>query len=164
VLEALRLLGFSADNFTDNESEFDVVFQDTDGTRFIGEVEGKNDSAINIDKLAQLERNIQEDFEKRDDNTYARGILLGNAFRFMIPGQRGDYFTEKCVTGARRSGVALVRTADLFEVSRYLKENLDQDFANACRKAVRETVGDLVKFPDIPRRPSPTTSIISTLE
>ena len=65
ILEALQQMEFQAANFVDQESEFDVIFYDLDGTRFIGEVEGKNDKAINIDKLAQLERNIQEHFEKR---------------------------------------------------------------------------------------------------
>jgi hypothetical protein len=153
ILEALRHMGFRADNFVDQESEFDVVFEDTDGTRFIGEVEGKNDKAVNIDKLAQLERNIQEDFKKRDDNVYARGVLFGNAFRLVVPTERGEFFTEKCITGAKRSGVALVKTPDLFEIARYLKENPDPAFAETCRDCIKGTTGETVSFPAIPLSP-----------
>lgn len=150
VLEALRLMGFTAEHFADGQSEFDVIFKDTDDARFLGEVEGKNDKAVNIDKLSQLERNIQEDFEKRDDNTYAQGVLFGNAFRLVVPAERGDYFTEKCLAGAKRSGITLVRTPDLFGVAKYLKEHPNSSFASACRQAIRQAGGTQVVFPSMP--------------
>jgi hypothetical protein len=141
ILEALRVLGFAAEGFDDCESEFDAVFLDPSGKRLLGEAEGKNDKAVNIDKLSQLERNIQEDFSKREDSTeYAKGVLFGNAFRFLPPAERSEYFTAKCVAGAKRLAVALVRTPDLFTVAKYLRENPDPDFAASCRKAILETL------------------------
>jgi hypothetical protein len=116
-------------------------------------VEGKNDKAVNIDKLAQLERSIQEDFKKRDDNVYAHGVLFGNAFRLVVPTERGEFFTEKCNTGARRSGVALVKTPDLFAIAKYLKENPDSAFAEACRNSIKRTNGETVTFPAPPLTP-----------
>jgi len=50
VIDALQLIGFKAGNYTDDESEFDIVFESAEG-RFLGEVEGKDSSAINISKL-----------------------------------------------------------------------------------------------------------------
>ena len=50
VLEALRLLGFTAENYQEGDSEFDAIFVDPEGKRLIGEAEGKNDKAVNIDK------------------------------------------------------------------------------------------------------------------
>jgi hypothetical protein len=150
VIEALQIMGFSAQPFEDDDSEFDIVFKDPEGTRYIGEAEGKNDKAVNIDKLAQLERNIQEDFEKRESNEYAKPVLFGNAFRLLSPEQRGDYFTPKCLTGARRVGAALVRTPDLFTVVKYLKENENASFRASCRRAIREAAGTIVEFPKLP--------------
>jgi hypothetical protein len=152
ILEALRILGFAAEGFDDGESEFDAVFLDPSGRRLIGEAEGKNDKAVSIDKLDQLERNVQEDFSKREDSTeYAKGVLFGNAFRLLPPAERSDYFTAKCVAGAKRLAVALVRTPDLFRVAKYLRESPDPDFATSCRRAILETAGDVVAFPPVPK-------------
>jgi flagellar motility protein MotE (MotC chaperone) len=150
VLEALQILGFAAQQYKDGESEFDAVFQDPDGARLIGEVEGKNDKAINIEKLDQLERNVREEFAKTEGAVYAKPVLFGNAFRLSPPAARGNYFTEKCIAGAKRSGVALVRTPDLFDAAKYLRQNPDSAFANLCRRAILQTGGEVVKFPSPP--------------
>jgi hypothetical protein len=107
---ALRELGFVVSNFKDDESEFDVIFS-ADGLRFLGEVEGKDDKAINIDKMSQLERNIGEDFEKENISEHAIGVLFGNAFREMSPHGRPEFFTQKVLTSARRTGARLIPTA-----------------------------------------------------
>ncbi|MGB9072013.1 MAG: hypothetical protein WCC22_05040 [Terriglobales bacterium] len=151
VLEALRLLAFKAENYQDSDSEFDAVFSDAEGERLLGEAEGKNDKAINIDKLDQLERNVREDFEKRDDAKYVKGVLFGNAFRLTPVNARADFFTPKCLAGAKRSGIALVRTPDLFPVARYLQQYDDPAFAKSCRRAILAASGEVVVFPDLPR-------------
>jgi hypothetical protein len=159
ILEGLRTLGFAAEGFEDGESEFDAVFLDPSGRRLLGEAEGKNDKAVSIDKLDQLERNIQEDFGKREDSTeYAKGVLFGNAFRLLPPAERGDYFTPKCLAGAKRLAVALVRTPDLFTVTKYLRENPDPDFATSCRKAIIETASAVVEFPPVPKKVMPVST------
>jgi hypothetical protein len=155
IIEALKLMGFKAEPFKDGDSEFDIVFEDFEGVRFIGEAEGKNDKAINIDKLAQLERNIQEDFEKNKSENYAKPVLFGNAYRLLPLTERSEYFTTKCITGAKRAGAALVRTPDLFPIARYLKEHDDKDFAKLCRTAIRDSSGELVQFPRVPEKSSP---------
>jgi hypothetical protein len=114
ILEALRTIGFQAAGLVDEESEFDAVFVDPSGRRLLGEAEGKDDKAINIEKLDQLNRNIQEDYGKRPDSTdYAKGVLFGNAFRLSPPAERGSFFTPKCLAGAKRLGAALVRTPSM---------------------------------------------------
>jgi hypothetical protein len=154
MLEALRAIGFAAEGFVDEESEFDAVFTDPSGSRLLGEAEGKDDKAVNIDKLDQLDRNIQEDYAKRPDSTdYAKGVLFGNAFRLSPIAERGDFFTQKCLAGAKRLGVALVRTPDLFAVAKFLKENPNPEFASSCREAILNTKGDVVTFPSVPTRP-----------
>ena len=141
-------MGFTAESYKDSESEFDAVFSSPEG-RFLGEAEGKDKSAINIDKLSQLERNLQEDFQRDDVNAYANGVLFGNAYRLQLPSERQDFFTEKCVTGALRAGISLVRTIDLFEIARYLKQSKDEEFAQKCREAIFEYKGKIVVFPKL---------------
>lgn len=149
ILEVLRLIGFKAESYKDSESEFDAIFSSIEG-RFLGEAEGKDNSAINIDKLGQLERNIQEDFKRDEVKEYANGVLFGNAYRLQAPSERRDFFTEKCLTGANRAGISLIRTIDLFEIAKYLKESKDKDYAQKCREAIFEYKGKIVVFPKFP--------------
>lgn len=150
VLEALRLLGFEARPFSDGESEFDAVFVSPEG-RCLGEAEGKDNKAINIDKFSQLERNLQEDFARDDVTEYAKGVLFGNAFRLLPIEERENFFTEKCISAAKRVKVALVRTPDIFAPAKYLKRSPgDAAFAKLCREAIFRSDGDVVVFPATP--------------
>jgi hypothetical protein len=160
VLEALRVLGFKAENYKAEDSEFDVVFVSPDGARLLREAEGKDSKAINIDKMDQLERNIREEFALREGTDYAKGVLFGNANRLSPISERNDFFTQKCKAAAARSGVALVRTPDLFEVAKYLKEHQDSEFARQCRAVILSTAGDIVRFPALPIE----TAIVETAQ
>ncbi|MCK4627990.1 MAG: hypothetical protein KAT56_03240, partial [Sedimentisphaerales bacterium] len=77
IIDALETLGFTAEGYADGESEFDIVFKSIEG-RFLGEAEGKDNDAINIHKMQQLERNIQEDYARDGITEYAKGVLFGN--------------------------------------------------------------------------------------
>lgn len=148
ILKSLKILGFESSKYRASDSEFDVVFESREG-RLIGEVEGKDNKAININKLRQLEMNIHEDFSRDEVNDMAKGVLIGNAYRLLPPEERGDFFTEKCLIAANRSKTALIKTTDLFYISRYLSARVARVFAEKCRKAILETVG-IVVFPNIP--------------
>ena len=148
VLDSLRSMGYQATGFDDGESEFDAVFSSPEGKRFIGEAEGRDNKAISIDKFSQLERNLNEDLAREEVEEYAKGILFGNAYRLSAPEDRADVFTEKCLKAAKRTGYALIRTPDLFWPTRYLREHPDdKGYAEACRAAIWDTVGDVVQFP-----------------
>jgi hypothetical protein len=149
IILALKLLGFEANPYKDGESEFDAVFTSSEG-RFLGEAEGKDNKAVNIDKLSQLERNLQEDFAKDGVTEYAKGVLFGNAFRLQPPGERQAFFTDKCLTAAKRLHAALVRTPDLFAPALYLSTRPDSTYAEACRRAIYDTDGAVVEFPSQP--------------
>jgi hypothetical protein len=84
IIVALTALGFRAEPFRDANSEFDVVFECDEG-RFIGEAEGKDNKAINIDKLRQLNLNIHEDLQREGVEKPAKGVLFGNAHRLSPP-------------------------------------------------------------------------------
>jgi hypothetical protein len=149
ILKSLAILGFVAKRHVDSDSEFDAVFTSEEG-RFLGEVEGRDGHAISVDKLGQLERNLQDDFKTGCHSDYAKGVLFGNAFRLAHPEERGAFFTERCITGAKRSGIALVRTPDLYQVASYLQSTEDPDFARVCRKAIKAARGEIVRFPPSP--------------
>lgn len=158
IIDALNLFGFKADQFDDGDSEFDAIFTSPEG-RFLGEAEGKDNKAINIDKLSQLERNLQEDFARKEVNEFANGVLFGNAYRLDIPEGRKEAFTTKCLAGAKRSGTALVRTPDLFLPAKYLKMKSDKKYAEQCRKAILNAKGTVVEFTTPPVSSSATAVV-----
>lgn len=149
IIGVLRLLGFTASSYLDQQSEFDVVFESDEG-RLIGEAEGKDSKAINIDKLRQLSMNVHEDLLRDNVDKPAKPVLFGNAQRLMPIADRSNPFTEKCHTAAAASSTALVFTPDLFVVAQYLVERSDTAFARLCREKILATTGRVV-FPDVPR-------------
>lgn len=65
VREALTALGFKTGTFKNGDSEFDAVFECDEG-RFLGEVEGRDNKPIAVEKYSQLERNINEDLQREE--------------------------------------------------------------------------------------------------
>jgi hypothetical protein len=148
ILEALRLLGFTATSYRDGASEFDVVFECAEG-RLLGEVEGRDNKPIAIDKLRQLAMNIYEDLQREDVTMPAKGVLFGNGYRLKDPNERMEQFTEKCIVTARLSNTALVATDDLYYAVKYVSDTSDFDYSKLCREAMLSGVG-IVKFPPVP--------------
>lgn len=146
IIEALQTIGFKAENYDDGKSEFDIVFESDEG-RFIGEAEGKDNSSINITKFRQLESNINEDFERDEVTVHAKGVLFGNPFRLIHPNERKEFFTQKAIDAAKRTGIALVNTHELFEVVKYIKNTDNQDYAKLVRECFKNTSGDIINFP-----------------
>jgi hypothetical protein len=146
VNTALRILGYQSENFNDGNLEIDHVITSPDGGRFIGECEGRDSSAISIDKFRQLEENIQSDLQREEVEEPALGILFGNGFRLTKPEDRAEQFTTKCLSSAKR-GTILIRTSDLYKVARYLSENKDDEYAKECREAILAGKGSIVNFP-----------------
>ena len=150
VIRALRILGYNAEKYNDGELELDQVIHSPEGDRFIGEDEGKDNAAINIDKLRQLVMNIHEDSQKEGVDCSAIGILFGNGYRLMQPLERSEQFTDKCIKAAKSCNCILIRTSDLFSVVKYIKRSNNSVFAKKCRNAIKNSVGKIVNFPDIP--------------
>lgn len=149
IISALRLLGFSAEGYRDSNSEFDVVFESEEG-RLIGEAEGKDSKAVNVDKLRQLAMNINEDLLREEVDRPAKPVLFGNGYRLTPIEDRSDPFTEKCRAAATQSSTALVATQDLFAPVQYLLANHDDDgYRRDCRLAILTATGRAV-FPAVP--------------
>ncbi len=146
---ALETLEYKAENYNDGNLELDHVITSPEGDRFIGEAEGKDTSAVNIDKFRQLAVNIHEDLQREEIENPAIGILFGNGFRLARPSERAEQFTTKCINTAKSSNCALVRTTDLFNIARYLKESKNKSFAKSCREAIKNGIGGIVTFPEI---------------
>ncbi|WP_395027813.1 hypothetical protein [Comamonas odontotermitis] len=156
IIEGLRKLGFTAEPFKDGGSEFDVVFESPEG-RLIGEAEGKDNKAVNVDKQRQLQMNIHEDLQRDSVVAPAKPVLFGNAHRLSSLDQRGEPFTEKCVTAALTMNTALVFTPDLFLAVQNHVECQDDDFAAACRQAILSTIGRVTFPTPVTREPTQTT-------
>jgi hypothetical protein len=148
IIDALKLLGFKAAPYKDAESEFDVVFECPEG-RLLGEAEGKDARAINIDKLRQLSMNIHEDLQGEDVEVPAKGVLFGNGYRLMPPKERAETFTAKCITAATSSGTALVATMELFKAAQHLSESQDDEYSKQCREVLLTGAG-VVTLPNPP--------------
>ena len=147
---ALEILGYKAENYNDGHLELDHVITSPEGDRFIGESEGKDTSAVNIEKFRQLVDNIKEDSQRDGVEDPAIGILFGNGFRFTNPSERAEQFTTRCID-AKSSNCVLVRTVDLFHVAKYASESKDKRFAKSCREAIKNSVGKIVDFPVVPK-------------
>ncbi len=150
ILDALKVLGFEVEQYDDGESEFDAVFASKEG-RLIGEAEGKDNKAVNVEKLRQLALNIHEDLEREEIEAPAKGVLFGNPYRLKPLSERNEPFTAKCQSASQISSTALVFTPDLFSVAKYLSDKRNSRYATKCRKALLTTSG-IVKFPTLPSK------------
>ena len=151
VENALHILGYNAENYNDGVLELDHVIISPENFRYIGECEGKDSTAIDISKFRQLADEINEDFEKPENNSEAFGLLFGNPQRFLHPNERNLNFTQKCIEGAKRKGYGLIITADIYPICKYIKENNDMSYAKLCRDAIHDGLGGIIKFPEIPK-------------
>lgn len=150
VIKSLKILGYQAEGYDDGILELDQIILSPEGTRFIGECEGKDNKAIEISKFRQLADAINEDFERKEVGEEAIGILFGNPFRLQEPDTRKEFFTNKCISAANRRGYALIKTIDLYDISKYIFESDDMKFKKLCREAILKCLGKIVSFPKIP--------------
>ncbi len=149
IVAALTLLGFKASNYKDAQSEFDVVFENEEG-RLLGEAEGKDTKAVNVDKLRQLAMNIHEDLQRDEVDQPAKGVLFGNGYRLTEVSKRDVQFTEKCRSAAQTSSTALLATSELYKATQYLADKADEAYAEECRKVIFSGNG-LITLPDPPK-------------
>lgn len=150
--KALRLLGFSAEPFKSSDMEHDIILECSEG-RALAEVEGKDREAINIDKIDQLTRVVDEDFAA--NGKYSDGILIGNPHRLQPPDKRPDPFTEKAYIAAKRKQFILLATADLYQAAmRALAAPQDEALKRGLRNAILGAKGGRATLP--PPQPQAT--------
>lgn len=149
VIHSLNILGYKAENFDDGKLELDQVITSPENNRYIGECEGKDNKDIDISKFRQLQDSLNEDFERQEVTEKAYGLIFGNPKRFILPKERGIGFTTKCIDGAKREKIGLIRTPDLFFICKYILESRNEAFKEQCRSAIHEQLGGIIKFPEI---------------
>lgn len=147
VIKALKILGFSAENFDDGDLELDQIIISPEGQRLIGECEGKDNKDIDITKFRQLQDALNADFEREEVEEKAFGLLIGNPQRLTNPVERTLSFTKKCQDGAKREKIGLIKTEDLFEVCRFIQEKNNIEFAKKCRETIIFQLGQIIEFP-----------------
>ena len=147
VKQALQLLGFSAEPYQNDDIDHDVLLRAAEGVA-VAEVEGKDNNAVNIEKLDQLGR-VEDEYRNEHDGDYPdAALLIGNAYRLTHPDDRKDPFTDKALKTAKRKNFGLLTTVDLFKATvRVLENPDDDDFKVACRKAILETKGQEIHLP-----------------
>jgi hypothetical protein len=94
---------------------------------------------------------LHEDFARDEVTDYAKGLLFANAYRLKPIADRSEFFTDKCISAAKRIGAALIRTPDLFAPARYMKEHPgDSEYARNCQECIFSATGSVVVFPEPP--------------
>ena len=144
-------MGYKAENYNDGQLELDQIIISPENYRYIGECEGKDNRDIDVTKFRQLQDGLNADFAREGVNEKAYGILFGNPERFVNPENRKLDFTAKCKSGAEREKIALIKTSDLFVVTKYLSENNNETYKKECRLAIHNQLGKVVMFPKIPK-------------
>lgn len=134
VREVFDLIGFHFDEYGDA----DIVLDAPEG-RALVEVEGKDDDAIKIDKHSQLLRYVTE--YQKDTGASAKGILVGNAYRFRPVTERDSWFSDKVEKGAEAQDYCLLTTEELFKVVCALLANPSDELKAQIRSAILNTVG-----------------------
>jgi hypothetical protein len=147
VTKALKILGYKAENYDDGVLELDQIIFSPEGERFVGECEGKDTKDIDVSKFRQLLDGLSADFEQEHVAEKAFGLLFGNPQRLASPLERTLSFTQKCIAGAKREKIGLIKTEDLFRICRHVVEKNDMEYAEDCRKAIVQQLGQIIIFP-----------------
>ena len=154
VTTCLKLIGFGGTAaYYDKQPQFDVMCKSKEGI-CLGEVEGKDNKAIDVDKVSQLIKTLKEYIENENIKMPSKGVLFGNGYRLEEPTKRQSQFTNECIKTAKQQNIALICTTDLFYISQHLKNHLDVAFATKCRQLILSTKG-LVSFNSLLKQGSP---------
>jgi hypothetical protein len=136
VRDAFSLFGFTV---TDADPS-DGLLESEEGTAIL-EIEGKDDSAINIDKYSKLLNYVIND-EEQTQQGRKQGILVGNGFRLTDPAERAQQFTKEVVGASKNTRFCLLTTQTLFElVCKVLNEPDNDDLKHQIRKHLLTTNG-----------------------
>lgn len=148
VRDILRKLGFiNVRSIRESEFEIDIVFE-YEGRVFIGEVEGKDNVAINKDKVNQLVSNVAQFSEYEKDCIPDRGFLFGNGYRFTQPDKRGIGFTEGAIKVAKTLNCVLIETKHLYKIAKTIQEGADGEYRKKIRELILNAPSGMLEFPE----------------
>lgn len=145
VRDVLKKLGFeNVRSMRVEEFEVDVVFE-YEGKIFIGEVEGKDNRAIDKDKASQLVTTFAEFSKHQEDCVPVRGFLFGNGYRLTSPEKREIGFTEGAIKIAKTLNCVLIETKDLYEIAKTIQEGADEEYCKKIRNLIIEAESGIFK-------------------
>lgn len=136
VRGVLGKLGFqNVRSIRKSEFEVDVVFEYGEKV-FIGEIEGKDNRAIDKDKASQLVTTLAEFSKYQEDCIPDRGFLFGNGYRLMEPEKRELGFTEGAIKTAKTLNCVLIETKYLYEIAKAIQEGADEEYCKKIRDLI----------------------------
>lgn len=145
IRDVLKKLGFeNVRSIRKSEFEVDVVFE-YEGNIFIGEVEGKDNRAIDKDKVGQLVTTFAEFSKHQEDCVPDRGFLFGNGYRLIEPEKRGLGFTEGAIKTAKNLNCVLIETKYLYEIAKVIQEGADEEYCKKIRNLIIEAESGIFK-------------------
>lgn len=153
IIEALKILDYEAENKIIDDTEIDILAISPENDIFCCEVEGKDNSAIEVTKFRQLSDNLNA-YEDKYKDSNPIGILFGNAFRLKpLEEREEEHFTKYCIKRAKKRDIILIKTSDLFFVIKNIKncddEKIRNDYKKKCREEILNSVGNIVTFPEL---------------
>lgn len=153
IIEALKILDYEAENKIIDDIEIDILATSPENDVFCCEVEGKDNTGIDVNKFRQLSDNLNV-YENEYPDSNPIGILFGNAFRLKpLEEREGEHFTKHCIKRARKNDIILIKTSDLFFVIKSIKdcdnEEIRNNYKKKCREAILNSLGNIVSFPEL---------------
>ena len=112
VRDAFRLIGFKVFEPEEYTEEYDLYIKENEIT-IIGEIEGKDNSPLDVDKYRQLLDYIEQESTK---GVSCKGILIGNAFKDIDPAERKNQFSSHAIKGCERQKFCMITTHQLFDI------------------------------------------------
>jgi len=133
VREAFRLFDFNVLEPDAYSEDFDLYIKE-DGLTIIGEIEGTDNSFIEVDKYRQLLDYVEQESDK---GIQCKGVLVGNAWRGTNPAERKEQFSSTAVARAQQRGFCLITTYQLFEIAKRILSGItDQELEGIRAKII----------------------------
>jgi hypothetical protein len=134
VRKAFSLMGFNVLDPEQYKEEHDLYIKEKELT-IIGEVEGTDNSIIDVDKYRQLLDYVEAEIDK---GTECKGILIGNAFRISNIPERLEQFSEKAIRRSESQGFCRITTYQIFEIVKKILSGIDNSELKKLRKDIIE--------------------------
>ena len=134
VREAFKLMGFNVIDSEQYEEEYDLYIKEKDLT-IIGEIEGTDNSLIDIDKYRQLLDYTESELDKV---AKCKGILIGNAYKDINPIKRQEQFSQHAIKHCENQEFCRITTYQLFEIVKKIFSGIDGPKLEKLRKDIIE--------------------------
>jgi len=133
VRGAFRLLGFNVIEPKEYDEDYDLYIKEKNFT-MVGEIEGTDNSVIDIDKFRQLFDYVNIEIDK---DAKCRGILIGNAFRLKDVKERSEQFSKKAIKRSDHQGYCRMTTSQLYDLIKKILSESDNSKLERLKKHIK---------------------------